>query len=46
MIFYAAGHEFGMSSDPLEDVSNLNDERFNSLLKAMNKLLWERCVHF
>ena len=45
MIFYATSHEFGMSSQTLENVLNLDDERFYSLLEIVNKPLWEGCVH-
>ena len=39
MIFDTTGHEFGMYSEPSEEVPNPDDERFYSLLKAMNKPL-------
>ena len=45
MIFHATGREFGMYSKPLEEVPNPNDERFYSLLEAVNRPLWEGCVH-
>ena len=37
MIFNAASHEFGMYFEPLEEVPNLNDERFYSLLEPVNR---------
>ena len=37
MIFDFASHEFRMYSEPLVEVSNLDDERFYSLLEAINR---------
>ena len=34
-----------MYSEPLEEVSNPDDERFYSLLEAVNRPLWEGWVH-
>ena len=45
MIFDAVGHEFRMYSEPLEKVPNLDDERFYSLLDAVNRPLQEGCMH-
>ena len=45
MIFDAAGHEFEMYFKPSEEFPNSDDERFHSLLKVVNRPLWERCVH-
>ena len=36
MIFDATGHEFEMYFKPSEEVPNLDDERFHSLLEAVN----------
>ena len=45
MIFYAAGHEFGMYSEPSKEDPNLDDQKFYSLLEAVNMPLWEGCVY-
>ena len=45
MIFYAAGHEFGMYSEPSEEVFNLEYKKFYNLLEAVNRPLWKGCVH-
>ena len=45
IIFYDAGHEFGMYSQPSEEVPNPDIERFYSLLKIVNKSLWEGYMH-
>ena len=39
MIFDAANHEFGMYSDPSEEIPNSDDVRFYNLLEAVNKPL-------
>ena len=36
MIFVAIDHEFGMYSEPSEEVPNPNDENFYSLLETVN----------
>ena len=46
MIFYATGHEFEMSFESLEEVPNPDDERFYSLLEAMNKPFMGRVCAF
>ena len=45
MIFDAIGHECGMYSEPLEKVPNPNAKRFYGLLEAVNRPLWEGCLH-
>ena len=45
MIFYAAGHEFGMYSELSKEAFNSVAEKFYSLLEAVNKPLWEGCVY-
>ena len=45
MIFYATVYEFGMYFKPSEEVPNLDAKRIYSLLEAVNRPLWERCVH-
>ena len=37
MIFDAVGHEFRMYSEPSKEVLNSDDERFYSLLEAVNR---------
>ena len=37
MIFDVAGQEFGMYSESLEELPNPDDQRFYSLLEAVNK---------
>ena len=46
MIFYAAGYEFGLYFEPLEELPNLDNKRFYSLLKAVNKPFLERVCAF
>ena len=45
MIFYADGYEFGIYSEPSEKVPNSDTEIFYSLLKGVNRPLWEGCVY-
>ena len=45
MIFDVAGQEFGTYSESSKELPNPDDQRFYSLLEAVNKPLWEGCVH-
>ena len=36
MIFYAVSHEFGVYSEPSEEIPNSDDVRFYNLLGAVN----------
>ena len=46
MIFDAAGYEFGMYFEPSKEVPNLNNQRFYSLLKVVNKPFMGRVYAF
>ena len=45
-IFYTAGHEFEMYSEPSEELPNLNDKRFYSLLEVVNRPFIRRVCAF
>ena len=46
MIFDVASHEFRMYFELSEEIPNLDDERFYSLLEAVNRPLWKGCMPF
>ena len=45
MVFDAAGSEFGMCSQPSNEVPNLKVWKFYSFLEAAKEPLWEGCGH-